>query len=202
MVVRSRVPSGMPDDGALPPLAFQGRWRRYQELALEAFERDRRAGRRSTHVLAPPGSGKTLLGMEMVRRLGARALVLCPNSAVQAQWLRAAELFGAPDGVAAPDTDAPIACLTYQSLCQIHDPELALGNAAERRWITDRAQALGVPYAEVERDAASWRGAAAQRRSREIARISAAIKRDIARGAHRGVELADLLVGSDSWTVG
>jgi superfamily II DNA or RNA helicase len=181
------------DEAALPPLAFQGRWRRYQELALETFERDRGAGRRSTHVLAPPGSGKTVLGMEMVRRLGARALVLCPNSAVQAQWLRTAELFGAGDGTAAADEDAPIACLTYQSLCQVQDPEVALGNAAERRWTADRAQALGVPYAEVEREAASWRGTAAQRRSREVARIRAAIKREIARGAHEGVELADLL---------
>jgi len=183
----------MPKEGILPPLAFQGRWRRYQELALEAFERDRRAGRRSTHVLAPPGSGKTMLGMEIVRRLGTRALVLCPNSAVQAQWLRTAELFGASDGVAAPGPDAPIACLTYQSLCQIQDPDVALGNAAERRWIADRALALGVPPAEVEREAATWRGEAAKRRSREIARIKAAIKREIARGAHEGVELADIL---------
>src|SRR6266498_4106675 len=193
MVARPLIPSKMPGDGLLPPLAFQGRWRRYQELALEAFERDRRAGRRSTHVLAPPGSGKTMLGMEIVRRLGTRALVLCPNSAVQAQWLRTAELFRASDGVAAPDPDAPIACLTYQSLCQIQDPDMALGNAAERRWIADRARALGVPPAEVERETATWRGAAANRRSREIARIKATIKREIARGAHKGVELADLL---------
>jgi superfamily II DNA or RNA helicase len=192
-VVRSRLPSGIPQEEALPPLCFQGRWRRYQELALEAFERDRQAGRRSTHVLAPPGSGKTMLGMEIVRRLGARALVLCPNSAVQAQWLRTAAVFGASDGVAAPDPSAPIACLTYQSLCQIQDPEVALGNAAERRWIADRARTLGVPGTEVEREAAAWRGVAARRRSREIARIKAAIKREIARGAHEGVELADLL---------
>jgi hypothetical protein len=134
----------MPEEGVLPPLAFRGRWRRYQELALEAFEHDRLAGRRSTHLLAPPGSGKTVLGMEIVRRLGARSLVLCPNSAVQAQWLRTAELFGARDGVAAADPNAPIACLTYQSLCQIQDPGVALGNAAERRWAVDRARAMGV----------------------------------------------------------
>ena len=180
-------------EGTLAPLAFQGRWRRYQELALEAFERDRLAGRRTTHVLAPPGSGKTVLGMEIVRRLGTRALVLCPNSAVQAQWLRTAGLFGAPDGLAAPSPDAPVACLTYQSLCQIQDPDTALGSAAERRWTADRARALGVPPAEVEQEAAAWQGTAARRRSREIARIKAAIKREIARGAHQGVELADLL---------
>jgi superfamily II DNA or RNA helicase len=183
----------MPEEGVLPPLAFRGRWRHYQELALEAFEHDRLAGRRSTHLLAPPGSGKTVLGMEIVRRLGARSLVLCPNSAVQAQWLRTAELFGASDGVAAADPDAPIACLTYQSLCQIQDPGVALGNAAERRWAVDRAQALGVPVAEVERDVATWRDAAARRRARELARIKAALKREIARGQHERVDLADLL---------
>jgi superfamily II DNA or RNA helicase len=181
------------EERLLAPLRFQGRWRRYQELALEAFERDRRAGRRSTHVLAPPGSGKTLLGMEIVRRLGTRALVLCPNTAVQAQWLRAAELFGAPEDLAAADPGAPIACLTYQSLCQIQDPDVALGDAAERRWIADRARALGIPPAEVEREATTWRGEARKRRSREIARIKAALKREIARGAHEGVEFTDLL---------
>ena len=183
----------MLEEGVLPPLAFRGRWRRYQELALQAFERDRRAGRRSTHLVAPPGSGKTVLGMEIVRRLGARSLVLCPSSAVQAQWLRTAELFGARDGVAAPDPNAPIACLTYQSLCQIQDPGVALGNAAERRWAVDRARALGVPVAEVERDVATWRDAAARRRTGELARIKAALKREIARGEHDSVDLADLL---------
>jgi superfamily II DNA or RNA helicase len=187
------IASEAPENGVLPPLAFRGRWRRYQEQALEAFERDRRVGRRSTHVLAPPGSGKTLLGMEIVRRLGMRALVLCPNSAVQAQWKKTAGLFGASDGAAAADPDAPIACLTYQSLCQIQDPEIALGNAAERRWVADRARALGETRAEVEREATTWQGAAAKRRAGEIARIRAAIKREIARGAHHGVELADLL---------
>jgi superfamily II DNA or RNA helicase len=183
----------MPRDPRLQSLAFPGRWRRYQELALEAFERDREAGRRSTHLVAPPGSGKTLLGMEIVRRLGHRSLVLCPNSAVQAQWLGTAARFGAAPGLAAPDPDAPIACLTYQSLCQVHDPATALGNAAERRWAADRARALGVPVGEVEREAATWRDAADQRRSRELARIRASLKREIARGEHGGVDLGDLL---------
>jgi superfamily II DNA or RNA helicase len=40
----------MPRDQSLRLPAFPGRWRRYQELALEAFERDREAGRRSTTV--------------------------------------------------------------------------------------------------------------------------------------------------------
>ena len=86
-------------------LAFVGTWRRYQALALEAFEADRQRGERRTHILAPPGSGKTLLGMELLRRLGTRALVLVPNTAVQAQWLRTAGQFGAAPGIAAADPD-------------------------------------------------------------------------------------------------
>jgi hypothetical protein len=130
--------------------------------------------------------------MEIVRRLGHGALVLCPNSAVQAQWLRTAALFGGR-GIAGPDPDAPIACLTYQSLCQVQDPAAVLGNAAERRWAADRARALGVAVEEVEREAATWRDAAARRRAGELARIRASLKRGIARGEHGGVGLGDLL---------
>ena len=90
----------------LERLRFHGEWRRYQELALAAFEEDRRQGRRRTHIVAPPGSGKTLLGMEIVRRLGKRALVLVPNSAIQAQWLRTASAFGAEAGLAAAEAGA------------------------------------------------------------------------------------------------
>ena len=48
-------------------LSFGGEWRRYQKAAIAAFERDRAAGRRRTHIVAPPGSGKTLVGVELVR---------------------------------------------------------------------------------------------------------------------------------------
>src|SRR5262245_24518818 len=154
-------------------LRFEGEWRRYQELALAAFEEDRRQGRRRTHIVAPPGSGKTLLGMEIVRRLGRPALVLVPNSAVQAQWLRAASTFGAEDGLAAADAAAGVACLTYQALARLDDPAVALGDLAERRWASDRARATGQTREAVAREARSWTGEAAARRRRELARITA-----------------------------
>jgi superfamily II DNA or RNA helicase len=177
---------------ALGSLAFRGRWRRYQELALDAFERDRRGGRRRTHVVAPPGSGKTLLGVEIVRRLGVPALVLVPNSAVQAQWLAAVGRF-TDEPVAAPDPAAAIAVLTYQSLCQLDDPAVALGDLAERRWSAERAAATEATPAEVEAEARAWTGAASARRKRELARIAASIKREIARAEHGRLDLGDLL---------
>jgi superfamily II DNA or RNA helicase len=174
-------------------LAFDGTWRHYQALALEAFENDRRGGHRQTHIVAPPGSGKTLLGVEIVRRLGARALVLVPNTAVQEQWLQAVTKFGAPAGLAAADPSAPVACLTYQALCQLEDPAVALGDEAERRWVAERARAAGVTVAEAERDARGWSGAAAARRKRELARITASLKREIARAGHGTLRLGELL---------
>jgi superfamily II DNA or RNA helicase len=186
----TRVNSAAPEIAAL---AFSGTWRHYQELALEAFEHDRRHGQRSTYIVAPPGSGKTLLGVEIVRRLGARALVLVPNTAVQEQWMRAVGKFGAPPGVAAADPAAPIACLTYQALCQLDDPGAALADAARRRWAQDRAKATGSTPAEAERDALAWTGEAAARRGRELARITAGLKREIAKAGAGRLRLRELL---------
>jgi superfamily II DNA or RNA helicase len=41
--------------GRFDELPFGGEWRRYQKAATAAFERDRAAGRRRTHIVAPPG---------------------------------------------------------------------------------------------------------------------------------------------------
>ena len=182
----------------LPPLEFRGTWRRYQQMAIKAFERDRDAGRLNTHIVAPPGSGKTLMGVEMVRRMGRRALVLAPNSAVQSQWLASVALFQEDDGAPAarPDARALIACLTYQSLCRLDDPDRAIGDAAKARWARDRAEATGHSPEAVAVDAAAWTGEAERRRERELARVRARIKAEIARGEESDVDLADLFSAS------
>jgi superfamily II DNA or RNA helicase len=176
-------------------LSFGGTWRRYQKAAVAAFERDRSSGQRNTHLIAPPGSGKTLLGVELVRRIGRRALVLTPNSAIQMQWPRAVRQFGSASDVArtaGPEPGFPIAVMTYQSLCQLDDPNAAIRQVAAARWATDRAEATGVEFEVAEREGLSYEGAAAERRVAEIARITAQVKREIARGEHAEVELAEL----------
>ncbi len=180
--------------GLFDELSFGGEWRRYQKAAIAAFERDRAAGQRRTHIVAPPGSGKTLVGVELVRRIGRRALVLTPNSAVQVQWPRAVRKFGSPADVSrtsGPEPAFPIAVMTYQSLCQLEDPEVLIGRVAAERWVVERAKATGQGIDEVQSE--RYDGPAAERRAREIGRITAAVKREIARGEHAGVELADLL---------
>jgi superfamily II DNA or RNA helicase len=182
----------VPTSNGLAGLRFAGAWRRYQELALEAFERDREAGRRHTHIVAPPGSGKTLLGVELARRIGAPCLVLAPNSAIQAQWLVAVRAFGAGEDVARAEPGAPISCLTYQSLAQVEDPGAALSEMAATRWAVERAAATGQTPEEAAAEGVAWTGEAARRRARELARIVAALKREIARGEH-AQGLGDLL---------
>jgi superfamily II DNA or RNA helicase len=174
-------------------LRFRGRWRRYQELALDALDHDVARGGSRTHIVAPPGSGKTLLGVEAIRRIGRPALVLVPNTAVQTQWLRAVQLFDGDPTVAAADTSAPISVLTYQSLCQLDDPSHALTELASRRWALERAKVTGQTPAEVEAQAAAWTGDAARRRQRELRRITAAVKREIARTERGDVHVRELL---------
>jgi superfamily II DNA or RNA helicase len=101
--------------------AYPGRFRRYQRLALEAFDELQAQGEQRAYVVMPPGSGKTVLGLEMARRLGRRTMILTPNTAVQAQWLSQWKDFGGEGPHPRPaSTDralnAPVTVLTYQSL--------------------------------------------------------------------------------------
>ena len=61
-----------------------------------------------------------MMGLEIARRIGAPAAVLCPTTAIQAQW-------------EAQAADVPLTALTYQAVCQTDDPEGALRAAAEAR---------------------------------------------------------------------
>ena len=80
----------------------------------------------------PPGSGKTVVGLEIARRLARPTLVLGPNTAIQAQWL--AEWAGfAPSLVeasSATDLTAPITALTYQGIAVLDRPSGRAENGA------------------------------------------------------------------------
>ncbi|HEX7162767.1 MAG TPA: DEAD/DEAH box helicase family protein [Trebonia sp.] len=88
----------------------------HQERALATLD----PGDSVTYVVVPPGGGKTLIGLEAARRLGRRTLVLCPNTAIQAQWLGQWSAAFAPQAVAATvsrDLPTPLTVLTYQAVC-------------------------------------------------------------------------------------
>ncbi len=102
-------------------MAFRGAWRSYQERLLSQLETFLEA--RRFHLVAAPGSGKTLLGLEMVRRIGKPTLVLAPTIPIRDQWAdRLVERF-LPEGARRPawvSTDlrhpAALTVSTYQAL--------------------------------------------------------------------------------------
>ncbi len=66
-------------------LHFQGQWRSYQKRVLDRA--DRYLADKRIHIVAAPGSGKTTLGIELIRRLDAPALILSPSINIRNQWL-------------------------------------------------------------------------------------------------------------------
>ncbi len=76
----------------LDRMQFSGTWRDYQARILQEMEDHLHDDR--LHVVAAPGAGKTVLGLEIVRKLGRPALIFTPSLAIRDQWCeRLAPLF-------------------------------------------------------------------------------------------------------------
>ena len=64
---------------------FYGTYRPYQQRVLDnlvAFLNNEKI-----HIVASPGSGKTILGLELIKRLDNPSLVLAPSIAIREQWI-------------------------------------------------------------------------------------------------------------------
>ena len=78
-----------------PELAFHGTLRPSQREVIEMASAKLTSGAdRRLHIVAPPGAGKTVLGLYLWAQVVKRpAVVLSPNSAIQAQWAARIDLF-------------------------------------------------------------------------------------------------------------
>ena len=109
-------------------VSFRGKFRSYQQEVLD--EAERYLSDKKIHIVAAPGSGKTVLGLELIRRVGAPTLILSPSVTVRRQWgERFRELF-LPDGAHTADyvsgelgERAPICSITYQALHAASRPD-------------------------------------------------------------------------------
>jgi superfamily II DNA or RNA helicase len=98
---------------------FQFPWRTYQKRILENL--DKHLEDRQLHIVAPPGSGKTVLGLEVVNRLNSPTLILAPTITIRNQWserLTTDFLQGQPFSKATFDIKNPdlLTISTYQGL--------------------------------------------------------------------------------------
>lgn len=66
-------------------LKFHGTWRNYQKRVLDRSAKYMSDGK--IHIVAAPGSGKTTLGIELIKRSNQPALILTPSITIREQWI-------------------------------------------------------------------------------------------------------------------
>lgn len=186
---------------------FDGTLRAYQRAALDRVDVD--AGE-PLHLVAPPGAGKTLLGLLLAARRGHRTVVFAPTTAIRAQWVGAARALAHDDAAVSEDPDRPadLTALTYQAISVVDsgEPFAALARA---RWVDELVADDRTPdQAEGWLDALSESNPAAY--GRGIRSRSRALRRTLARqdataltaALHpRSRELLERLVGAGVETV-
>ena len=72
-------------------LKFQFPWRSYQKRILDELEDH--LDDDCLHIVAAPGSGKTILGLEVMRQLGLPTLILAPTITIRNQWVERLSMF-------------------------------------------------------------------------------------------------------------
>lgn len=63
---------------------YNGLFRSYQANVLDNVEKHNRDNK--IHIVAAPGSGKTILGLELIRHFNEPALILSPSITIRQQW--------------------------------------------------------------------------------------------------------------------
>ena len=63
---------------------FRGTFRGYQQRVLDNL--DGYVAKGKLNIVAAPGSGKTILGLEIIRRLGEACLIISPTNATRDHW--------------------------------------------------------------------------------------------------------------------
>lgn len=64
---------------------FLGQFRNYQQRVLDQSKSYLDDGK--IHVVAAPGSGKTILGLELITRLNQATIILSPSIIIKHQWI-------------------------------------------------------------------------------------------------------------------
>lgn len=105
-------------------IQFCYEWRSYQQRILD--ELDYHLRNQHLHLVAPPGSGKTVVGLEVMLRLNQPTIILAPTLTIKNQWeSRFTELFlqekEKPDWISM-NIKAPafVTITTYQALFSLY----------------------------------------------------------------------------------
>ena len=128
-----------------PDIKFSGKLRPSQSDVVKIAREQLEAGERKLHVVAPPGSGKTVTGLylwaEVIKK---PALVLSPNTAIQQQWAARTDLFTEDGGTIPvhrismdPQRPSLLSSFTYQSVTLPTRDDETLDQIATDCWIAN-----------------------------------------------------------------
>jgi len=107
----------------LENIVFKYSFRDYQKETLQMLEKY--MNDKKLHIVAAPGAGKTILALELLLRLGKKALILTPTIAIKEQWIeRLKKDFTNGDkvGLISDNLENPstITVITYQYLYSLN----------------------------------------------------------------------------------
>lgn len=144
----------------LQSMQFQFPLRKYQEEILALVDRKLEKGERRAHIVAPPGAGKTIIGLQLISKMKCPSLVLSPNTTIQSQWGQKVELFLPPDlapfgtseliGTHDDKPLKPVTMLTYQVLSTPGREQEYLEKLAHNSWVNELTQGRSITVGEAE----------------------------------------------------
>lgn len=140
-------------------LKFKHALRKYQNEILDLVQDKLIKRKRDVHVVAPPGAGKTIIGLQIIGTLQRPALILCPNTTIQSQWGDKLDLF-LPEGSTTKVSELigthedkplkPITVLTYQALSIPGKEQDYLEQLAHKSWVKELTSSRRLSYGEAE----------------------------------------------------
>jgi superfamily II DNA or RNA helicase len=121
--------------------------RKYQQDIIDLCNTKLASGERELHIVAPPGSGKTIIGLQIVSQFKCPTLVLCPNTTIQSQWGQKLSLFFPADyaemavaqmvGTHEDRPLRPITIVTYQALSVPGREQDYIAELAMAEWVKE-----------------------------------------------------------------
>ncbi len=125
-------------------LEFRYPFRKYQRMILAQIEAgEAEQADNQYHVVAPPGSGKTIVGIELIKRFRAPAVVFAPTTTIQLQWREKVAMFTeTPEQARAlssldPHSLADINIFTYQLISTPGESQQRVEAMALQKWVDD-----------------------------------------------------------------
>lgn len=158
--VRNILNENATESSLLSELAFRFPLRKYQKEILDLVHKKIENGEQEIHIVAPPGSGKTIIGLQLISTFKCPSLILSPNTTIQSQWKQKVDLFMPPAAEAFGTTDLigthedkpfkPITLLTYQVLSTPGREQEYLEKLAHKAWVEELRKGRSMTIGEAE----------------------------------------------------